>query len=166
MTKTLPTTPDFFCTDVSTDLGEAQIGTAVFATTWFILEVRGAWQAKAPADNDLPQPVQDWLTAQVGGVANGRIQFIRRGRHETGPFTFFIAQTGEQNQTLHRFELASYDDLLGVDGTAVLANDPAYAAHEWHDPLVLICTHGRRDRCCARLLGRDGGGAAFAGSGT
>ncbi len=150
MSSSLPTTLDFFCTDVSTDFGEPQIGTAVFATTWFILEVRDAWQAKAPDDNDLPQLVQDWLNAQVAGVENGRLQFIRRN-NETESLAFYIAHGSEQNPRLYRFELGSYADLLRVDVTAVLANDPVYAAYQSHEPLVLICTHGRRDRCCAKF---------------
>jgi len=151
MTAILPTTTDFFCTDVSTNMGEAQHGTAVTATIWFILEVRGGWPAQAPADNDLPQPVQDWLNTQVEGVENGRLQFIRGEKNETGPLTFFIAQTGEQHQAVYRFALESYEDLLQMDVTAVLAHDPTYAAHQWRDPLVLVCTHGRRDRCCAKF---------------
>lgn len=150
MEKELPTTTDFFCTDVSTDLDEPQIGTAVFAKTWFILEVRGAWRPKAPADNDLPPRVQDWLNAQVGAVENGRIQFIRRNK-VTESLAFYIADGSEQNSRLYRFALDSYEALLEVDVTAVLANDPAYAANQTHKPLVLICTHGRRDRCCAKF---------------
>ena len=150
MTQTLPTTTDFFCTDVSTDFDEPQVGTAVFAQTWLILEVREAWPPKAPADNNLPQPVQDWLNAQVAGVENGRIQFIRRNK-VTDSLAFYIANAREQHPKLYRFELSSYDDLLDLDVTAVLANDPAYAAHQTNEPLVLICTHGRRDRCCAKF---------------
>ncbi|KAA3664933.1 MAG: hypothetical protein DWQ04_03215, partial [Chloroflexi bacterium] len=120
MEKELPTTTDFFCTDVSTDLDEPQIGTAVFAKTWFILEVRGAWRPKAPADNDLPPRVQDWLNAQVGAVENGRIQFIRRNK-VTESLAFYIADGSEQNSRLYRFALDSYEALLEVDVTAVLA---------------------------------------------
>ena len=150
MTQTLPTTTDFFCTDVSTDLNEPQVGTAVFAKAWFILEVREAWQPKAPADNHLPQPVQDWLNTQVAAVENGRIQFIRRNK-VTESLAFFIADAREQNPKLYRFELSSYEDLLDLDVSADLANDSAYAANQTSDPLVLICTHGRRDRCCAKF---------------
>jgi len=96
------------------------------------------------------QPVQEWLNAQVAGVENGRIQFIRRSS-ETASLAFYIAHASEHNPRLYRFELDSYEALLDLDVTAVLANDPVYAANQSHEPLVLICTHGRRDRCCAKF---------------
>lgn len=143
-------TPDFLCTDVSVAMDEALYGTAAFATTWFILEYRQSWRPKAPHDNDLPEHIQQWLNQQVSSVTNGRLQFIRKGRGQEGqPINFYIALTHETSQQLFHFELENYDALLSLDMPTILAGNAK--AHLTTEPLVLVCTHGRRDRCCALL---------------
>lgn len=143
--------PDFLCTDVSSALDEALYGTAVHATTWFLLEYRESWAAKAPADNNLPGSVHRWLEAQIATVPNGRLQFIRQGKNRQAPLAFFIAAASEKTPRLYHFELDSYDDLLSLDIMAVLAKNDHGTNHHTTQPLVLVCTHGRRDRCCALL---------------
>ena len=48
------------------------------------------------------------------------------------------------------FSLSDYAQLLEFDFDAVLAGDATYQANRWEHPLYLVCTNGRRDRCCAR----------------
>ena len=53
----------------------------------------------------------------------------------------FVVHAAER--TVRRLRLRSYDELLAVDLGA--DGEPVV------DPLVLVCGHGRRDACCARL---------------
>lgn len=142
--------PDFLCTDVSLAVDEPLYGSAVHATTWFLLEVRGGWRAKAPSDNDLPAHIDEWLQQQMDGVKNGRLQFIRQGKAREGqPYAFYVAQTHETEPRLYRFDLNSYDDLLALHMTDILTNAPAVADYLIHEPMIAVCTHGKRDRCCS-----------------
>jgi hypothetical protein len=146
----LPTTTDFFCTAVSADLNEHQYGTAVHHTNWFLLEYRSVWQPKAPAEHDLPPEIMSRLDETLGEV-NGRLQFIRQPHRITPELSFFIVIAREQSPVVYQFSLESYEALLDLNIEAVLAEDAAYAEYLHSEPLLLVCTHGRRDRCCAKF---------------
>jgi hypothetical protein len=90
--------------------------------------------------------------------ANGaQLQFIRRpgraGQQVTGPATLFIADA--VGGTLEQ---------LGIDGPEALPDvdlstpGAVPGAHHVDHPLLLVCTHGKRDRCCA-VKGRPLAGA-------
>jgi hypothetical protein len=142
---------DFFCADLSREAGEPMIGTAPAATAWFLLEYGGPWAAKATEDNDLPPSTQAWLTGALARAGKGRLQFIKQNR--TSPavgITFFLALAREVTPLLYEFHLDSYADLESLDLASLLAGD-AGRQHLRSEPLYLVCTNGRRDRCCARL---------------
>lgn len=83
------------------------------------------------------------LVRERARFPRSRILFVRRPeRRNRDGLLAFVARTTERERTLRRLELERYDDLLDVDlGTA---GDPV--AH----PLLLVCTHGKHDRCCAK----------------
>lgn len=138
---------DLFCSQVSAQIGEQLFGTAVSnIKIWFLLEYNRPWSAKATDDNELPTAVQTWLQQQLEMVGNGRLQFIRQ--HKTEPtLSFFIALP--ENGHLYRFELDNYEDLAALDVPAIVAGTPEYDRFQWSHPLYLVCTNGKRDRCCA-----------------
>ncbi len=142
---------DFFCADLSRETGEPMIGTAPAAETWFLLEYGGPWSAKATEDNDLPPATQAWLAGALALADKGRLQFIKRNR--TSPaagITFFLALAREVQPVFYEFHLDSYADLQSLDLAGLLAGD-AGRQYLRSEPLYLVCTNGRRDRCCARL---------------
>jgi hypothetical protein len=141
--------PDVFCCALSRELKEPLLGTAVDNRVWFLLEYDRPWRAKATEDNELPREVQSWLDAQVA-LTKGRLQFIKQERRETGqPLAFYVVQAGERQPRMFRFQLEAYADLLQVDVTRLLASDGEYKGLQQVEPLYLVCTNGRRDRCCA-----------------
>ncbi|WP_010119924.1 sucrase ferredoxin [Corynebacterium nuruki] len=90
--------------------------------------------------------------------ANGaQLQFIRRpgraGQQVTGPATLFIADA--VGGTLSRLSIDGPDALPDVD---LSTPDAVPGAVRVDHPLLLVCTHGKRDRCCA-VKGRPLAGA-------
>ena len=81
-----------------------------------------------------------------------QLQFIRRpGREGQVPretATLFIARPGEPGtpSTLERMEIAGAAALPEVD-LSTPGDTPG--AERVTDPLLLVCTHGKRDLCCA-----------------
>jgi len=147
-----PPGPETYCADLSLAGGEPLAGTAARVDTWFLLEYPGTWGARATADNDLPAPIQAWLNDQLAQLNQGRLQFIKQARPpEERGLSFFVAQTRETAPLMYHFRLESYRDLLTLDMPTLLAGDAAYDEHLRSEPLYLVCTNGRRDRCCARL---------------
>lgn len=143
---------DIFCSVLSREAGEAMVGTAVTANLWLLLEYPGPWSAKATEDNDLASLIQAWLQEQLALAENSRLQFIKQNRVEpSSGRAFFLALTREFNPRLYQFPLDNYHDLLKLDIPALLSGAGDYDRYLRTDPLYLVCTNGKRDRCCSLL---------------
>lgn len=151
------------CSTVSHDLDEPVSGTAATARTWLLLEQSGPWGAKALTSSHLDPTLGRALeaAAQDTGV---RVALIRRpGRHaDSGTPTtrqVYAAHTRPGKGWLRSARTREPRDLLGLDFAALGEGDhtgfDAVLGGRPHvgDPLALVCTNGKRDRCCA-LLGR------------
>jgi len=124
------------CSEWSLAAGEPLAGTATQATSWLLVEVRGAWGRDAVADSGLPPAVREAMDSFPGKVILVRRPDRRRG------VTVIQARAEEAGGTACRQELGSLEELPGADpggGDSVTG------------PIVLVCAHGRRDACCARL---------------
>ena len=139
-----------YCSLISAAAAEPQVGTAAEQTVWLLLEYDAPWRRKAVTDNDLPEPVQQWLAETIAAIPGSRLIFIRSesGRMVEG-IHFYIIDTDDAATQQYRFLLERYDDLLTMDVTAVLSGQTAAAA--WERPIYTICTNGKRDFCCAKF---------------
>lgn len=138
-------------------VGVSAYGTAARATFFVALEQPGPWGRDAATESHLPAAVGRSLS-QACAERGGRLSLIRRpGRHaddhhDTG-HTAYLAWAGADPWLL---ELSVTDpatllelDLDGLargDRAAVLATAPGATGAE---PVLLLCTNGRRDVCCA-----------------
>ncbi|MFO7679031.1 MAG: sucrase ferredoxin [Chloroflexota bacterium] len=149
MTNPIPPPADFYCAQLSLENEEFMAGTAVSAPVWVLLEYRQLWQAEATRDNTLPVSVKMWLDEQLKGV-NGRLQFIRQTPYHE-PYRCFVSIPDAQNPRLYRFEFAEYEELLDLDLAAVANGAARYSPNLSLESLFLVCTNGKRDRCCAKF---------------
>jgi hypothetical protein len=151
------------CATVSRDLDEPISGTAATATTWLLLEQPGPWGAKALTSSHLDPALGRALAAAAEGTGV-RIALIRRpGRHAdpgTPPVRqVYAAHTVPGNVWLHGATTSDPGQLLDLDFTALGMGDhhtfgtALGGRPHTGGPLALVCTNGKRDRCCA-LLGR------------
>ncbi|MYU25015.1 sucrase ferredoxin [Streptomyces sp. SID8352] len=151
------------CSTVSRDLDEPVAGTAPAARTWLLLEQTGPWGAKALTSSHLDPALGRALEAAAKGTGV-RLALIRRpGRHADGhaPGTrrVYAGHTVPGNVWLHGATVTDPRRLLDLDFAALGRGDRSAfdtalggAPHEGA-PLALVCTNGKRDRCCA-ILGR------------
>ena len=151
------------CSTVSRELSEPIAGTAATARTWLLLEQPGPWGARALTSSHLDPALGRALEAAAQGTGV-RIALIRRpGRHADRrmPATrrVYVAHTVPGNVWLYAATTTDPQHLLGLDFAALGSGEPESFAtalggrpHDG-DPLALVCTNGKRDRCCA-LLGR------------
>ncbi|MFE9449805.1 sucrase ferredoxin [Streptomyces sp. NPDC006739] len=151
------------CATVSRSLDEPVSGTAATATTWLLLEQPGPWGANALTSSHL-DPVLGRALERAAEGTGVRIALIRRpGRHadpgRPAVRHVYAAHTVPGNVWLHAATTFDPRRLLELDFAALGAGD-----HRRFDtvlggrphsgtPLALVCTNGKRDRCCA-LLGR------------
>lgn len=130
--------PDFRCSLASLTDDEPMAGTAPTDTEVLLVECPGPWGRDAVADNRLPQVVRDHLAA-----LEAKVFLLRRYDGTAGPGTrVFRARATAEGFEVRGTVLDRPEDLLDLD----LGTLTAYDA-----PLWLVCTNGKRDRCCAEL---------------
>ncbi|MEV4616320.1 sucrase ferredoxin [Kitasatospora sp. NPDC049258] len=146
------------CTTLSRELTEPLAATAATATTWLLLEQAGPWGAKALTESHLDQELGRALDSAAAGTGV-RVALIRRpGRHADlepdAEHEVIVAHTRPGASWIRRLRTADPARLLELDLAALGAgrHDGLGTEHRG-DPIALVCTNGRRDRCCA-VLGR------------
>ncbi|MGP3923773.1 sucrase ferredoxin [Streptomyces sp. 8N616] len=149
------------CATASRKLAEPLAGTSATARTWLLVEQPGPWGAKALTSSHLDPAVGRALERAAEGTGV-RVALIRRpGRHADchtpSRRRVYAAHTLPGRSWIRTAELTGPEPLLGLDFAALGAGEPGGLESPWEayegDPLVLVCTNGKRDRCCA-LLGR------------
>lgn len=147
--------PDLgFCRAQSIDQHEPIYGSAVADTTVIVaLQHDGPWGSKAVPESDLPAAVKARLLAWENEVPGVRVQLIRRDRALAGR-TLLVACTELERARAVQIQLEGPDDLVPLDLPAIVAalraGDPVAGAEVVDRPQVLVCTNGKRDRCCAK----------------
>lgn len=128
------------------------------ARAWLLIEFDGPWAAEATA-TALPEPL---AKLAIGADELGiRVQLIRRPRRDggrgreasAGHPAVFACWTEGPSPWLRRLGPA---DLNPAALAALAVGEPpgdAGFSTGPPRPLFLVCTHGRRDRCCARFGG-------------
>ncbi|NJN54464.1 MAG: sucrase ferredoxin, partial [Anaerolineae bacterium] len=143
-----PASSDFLCCELSAEMNEPMMGTAVTAAVWFMLEYTRPWGAQATEENELPDEVMRWLGGEVQQW-NGRLQLIRQFRPDADVLTFFVGVNDEIEPRLYEFHLGAYADLLELDMAAIVAGEARFMPHLVTGQRYFVCTNGKRDRSCA-----------------
>ena len=148
---------DQFCRTESLDAGEPVAGSAAGQTdVWLALEYDAPWGPKAVADARLPDAVTSHLLAVPSLVPGARVQLIRRASklEARESITLFVGVSSLVRPAMVRFELPSYEALLELNlpqiVVALRSGVAVQGATPLDKPLVLVCTNGKRDRCCAK----------------
>lgn len=125
-------------------------GTASTVRSWLLLEDAGPWGRDALRDARLPERVGLELLRRCR-AAGVRPLLIRRVSPDATPsqgLTCFAMRSGPEAPWIERASLANVRDALDLDLPALGGGiRPGFEAVE--GALFLVCTHGRRDVCCA-----------------
>ena len=125
-------------------------GTASTVRSWLLLEDAGPWGRDALRDARLPERVGLELLRRCR-AANVRPLLIRRVSPDATAsqgLTCFAIRSGPDPPWIERASLANVGDALDLDLPALGRGvRPGFEA--FGGALFLVCTHGRRDACCA-----------------
>jgi hypothetical protein len=142
--------PRAFCSELSQANGEPLAATASRIDHWLLLEYRGLWARDELRASLLPDEVKERLRTQLDGLPRARLLFVRRpDRRSQRRFVLFYGRTSERDPWFRSLELDAYEDLRELDLAAAF-DDQAAAGAPLDHPLLVVCTHGKRDPCCAR----------------
>ena len=141
------------CSLQSAALGEQLAGTAPVNRSWIVVEHNGPWGRDALADSDLPAAVRTSLSsAKAHGV--GVLLARRPDRSAAVPSSpghhVWIARSAAGGMLLREAVLPTLDEISDWDMAAIGAGVLPGVGSVSQEPLLLVCTHSRRDQCCAQ----------------
>jgi hypothetical protein len=142
-----------FCAAVSSASDEPLAATASRIDNWILVEYRGAWARDVLGECLFSEELKAHLRGQLAALERSRLLFVKKPEHRSrsGRRVFFgTSRPGEER--LFELDVEHQSDLIGFDFEAALAADGGPATPV-EGPLFVVCTHGKRDRCCA-LHGR------------
>ena len=142
-----PTRPDStkpLCAETSRAHAEPLHATASRVDTWILLEYRGLWAHDAVDGSVLSPDLKRMLAGWRASTPHSRVLFVRRPeRRGAAGLCAFRVDSPETGGSARCLELERHDDLLELDLEA--GGEPV------EHPLLLVCTHGKHDPCCARF---------------
>lgn len=132
-----------FCSEISRENDEPLGGTASRIDRWLLVEYRGLWSHDALTGSGLSDQVKARLRELAAAQPRTRLLLIRRPdrRHHDG-LAVYVADSRQGQERLAVLEVRAHEELRRLD--------PFEAAEPVDEPLFLVCTHGKHDRCCAR----------------
>ena len=142
----------FFCAELSRRAGERSMGTASTGAVWLLLEYPHGWGRHAFEESALPPEVKQFFKDSMARIRHSRILFIKtdRGRRDAR-MKLFVVRCRERSPFVVRLHLEKYFDALSYDLAAVASGRDQQGGEVCDGPLFLVCTHGRRDKCCAKF---------------
>lgn len=145
--KTGPSKREGACSVLSQRSGEPLAGTAYTGSRWLLIEHPGPWPSQA-VDEALPAELIAEIRERAPGV---RLALVRRPgvRRIESPVVFLAG--GRPASWLRRVHLGDYQDISRLNLEAVARGDEPYDGEPVTEPVFFICTHGKREICCAEF---------------
>jgi hypothetical protein len=141
----------FYCSELSARSGERVFGTASTGEVWLLVEYPFAWGSRAMESSALAPAIKEHLAALRKTIPRSRLLFIKQESVCREDFNFFVVRSRERRPYAVRLRLTDYKDLLDVNVARIAAGDSTEGGEIRREPLLLVCTHGKRDKCCAKF---------------
>ncbi len=153
-----PGDPDFRCAAASVLRDEPIDGTASTVRAFLLLEHPGPWGVDALRDARLPDGLGGRIRA-AAAEAGVRVLLVRRpGARPTGADPWvFAAHADPDRPRLEGGRVSHLAEALDLDLTGLRTGRPT-GLPAYDGSVLCVCTHGRRDACCAER-GRPVAGA-------
>lgn len=139
------------CADLSAAAAEPLAGTAPRTDHWLLVEVRGAWESDALDSTGVTPAARAALDGFLAAVPHSRVLLVRQAaRRDLPGVCVFRVDGREGSESIVAWELESLDELASLDLGGGGGGAGGAGGVTVDDPLLLVCTHGKRDACCAR----------------
>ena len=140
------------CSDIAAT--EPMAGTAPLRRAWFIIEQPGAWGADALLESDLPAGFGADLKAlldntEVGVALARRPDVASVERRTTRRRRLWLAHTAPGGVRMRAGSLDDIREVLKWDWQAILRGELPPVGRRSADPVLFVCTNGKKDLCCA-----------------
>lgn len=132
-------------------LDEPLPGTAAQVARWLCVEHPGAWGRDVLGDAVLGAELSTELARRTD-AAGVRVMLIRKPGRTAAITrrTVLLASSVPGRTWCERIYIDSLDELLAIDLNRMDGPAPGIGT-ALTEPVILVCAHGKRDQCCARL---------------
>lgn len=145
--RTGPSKREGACSILSQRSAEPLAGTAYTGDRWLLIEHPGPWPSQA-VDESLPAELLAEIRQRAPGV---RLALIRRPgvRRVDRPAVFLTG--GRPDSWMRRVELGQYQGIRRLNLEALARGEEPYDGQPVAEPTFFVCTHGKREICCAEF---------------
>jgi hypothetical protein len=138
------------CADASGEASEPLAATASRVDRWLLVEYRGLWDRDVLGGSLLSAALKEHFRDQLSKLGHARLLFVKRPeRRAHARRMLYLGSSRPGDETLYALEFERHDDLLQYDFAGALLEGGTPGVPVDH-PLFVVCTHGKRDRCCAK----------------
>jgi hypothetical protein len=138
------------CSEAAAARDEPLAATASRIRHWLLVEYGGYWPYEPLDAAVFAGGLREHLEAQLAALPYARLLLIKRPhRDRRDRVRVVFGSTPERGRRFFTLELDGHPDLAELDFAAALGGGPTLG-EPLDEPLLLVCTHGKRDRCCAR----------------
>jgi hypothetical protein len=115
-----------------------------------MLEYRGMWDRDVLGRSLLSDELKERIREQLHELRPSRLLFLKQPeRRSQGRRQVWFGVSKPGAERLFQLEVDHLEDLRDFDFTAALSGKGTPGVPVEH-PLFVVCTHGKRDRCCAK----------------
>jgi hypothetical protein len=134
-----------FCAELSAEHGEPVSATASRVEHWLLVEYGGYWPYEPLDAAVFAGSLREQLAGRLRELPSAKLLLVKRsGRARRDRIEVIYGATPERGGWFRRLELEHHGELAELDLGPTGPGEPL------EHPLLLVCTHGIRDRCCAR----------------
>ena len=140
------------CSATSDRRDEAMFATGSLVRGWLLIEVRGAWGPDGIHDSAFgahvpPRWKDDLKRHQIRAVCIR--SHLRSDATDVRLFACAARRPGTGSAPLWRRDVASLADVIPAAAELRVSERPGPEWARLDEPLILVCTNGRHDQCCA-----------------
>ncbi|WP_367048211.1 sucrase ferredoxin [Streptomyces sp. Je 1-332] len=143
----------FFCAEAARTRGDPLAGTAPHGSIWVLIEYEGGWPPNG-FDGLRLEPLTKGLVFAAAQAVRARILLVRRHGRRTPENSRRWAVLRQDSSGACRQQWGTWSRDQDLAGIADALSAPGELGLP---PVVLVCTHGQHDTCCAvrgRPVGR------------
>ncbi|MEY4348434.1 MAG: hypothetical protein RIS43_853 [Actinomycetota bacterium] len=146
-----------FCSELAAH--EPLAGSAPHKRVWLIIEQPGTWGSDALVESSLPEGLGEELKKLQESLGIG-VALARRPdlggveRRTTKRRRLWLAHTTPGGVRMRAGSLDDISDVLRWDWQAILRGELPPIGRRSLDPVLFVCTNGKKDACCAKF-GRE-----------
>lgn len=144
----------YVCSDTSIKRDEPMFATGSQVRGWLLVEVRGAWgedaiHSSAFGEHVPPRWKDELKRRQIRAVCIRSHE--RTEATDVRLFAGAARRPGKGPAPLWRRDVGSLADVLPAARELRVNEPPTTGWERVQEPLILVCTNGRHDQCCANL---------------